>query len=181
VERMLRESATGSGGRQPGRRSRSQASAFRSVHFYLICWRMISKHLALVRHLSRLPEVGRALRPFVRTLEGYEAMRNHYEHFDERLPGQAGARRLAAPGDLGSLMGETFTFGGEKIDVGPNSLRLMERIVREVLNAFKVAVIQDVAAKTPERLGGLFMPVTTQRIAREVRRILRGLQLPSPR
>jgi len=157
----------------PRTRGRSRANRFRAVHFYLSCWRIIDLHLTLVQRLSQLPEVRNALRPYRHTFRAYEKMRHHYEHFDERLPGQKHAKDLAVPGDLGNFAGHMLTFGGESVDVGPESLRLLKKIVGQALFAFKAAAVEKLAAEQPESLQGLLMPIRAKRITRHVERLLR--------
>jgi hypothetical protein len=98
-------------------------------------------------------------------------MRDHYEHFDERLPGQKNRERLAVKGDLGNFQGYTLTFGGKRIDVGPKSMRLLKGIVGDVLTAFKIGAVKKLAVDDPERLRGLAATIRARRIYRTVRQM----------
>jgi hypothetical protein len=98
---------------------------------------MIGRHLRLISDISRLPQVEAALKPHRDTLKKYQEVRDDYEHFDERLPGQRRVRQMTVPGDLGNFVGYTLTFGGKAVDVGPKSLALLRSIVSDVLLAFK--------------------------------------------
>jgi hypothetical protein len=92
----------------------SRRFPFRTVHFYANCWTIIGLHLHTIRDVSRLQAVGRALRPHIRLFDRYRDIRNHYEHLNERLPGQKNQARLRLRHDFGNLFGNMFTVGGEK-------------------------------------------------------------------
>ena len=147
------------------RRRRHRPNAFRSVHFYLTCWRMIRRHLDLVSRTCGLPEVRAAVASHRDTLEQYAEMRDHHEHFDERLPGQRNVHRLAVPGDLGNFVGYTLTFGGKTVDVGPDSLALLRAIVSEVLLAFKLGAIRKLSVENPRALKAWFLPLHVRHLA----------------
>ena len=54
-------------------------------------------------------------------------------------PGGRNQRKLAVPVDLLNMRNEFLTFGGRKVDVGPNSIRLLKEIVAQ----FQRAVLYD--------------------------------------
>ena len=155
-------------------RRRHRANAFRSVHFYLTCWRMIGRHLDLIADASRLQEVKTAIRPHRRTLKEYKDMRDLYEHFDELLPGREhlrrGRRPLSKPNDLGNFIGYTLSFGGQRIDIGPKSLELLRRIVSEVLTAFKLGALRKMTSANPRIIEGWFTPLRIKYLQRYVKR-----------
>jgi hypothetical protein len=64
-------------------------------------------------------------------------MRNHLQHFDERLPGRRRAAVLKKRYDLGNVSGDVFSFGGEQIAIGWQSFRQLEKILAEVEGALK--------------------------------------------
>lgn len=156
------------------RRRRHRANAFRSVHFYLTCWRMIGRHLQLVSDTCGLPGVKTALRPHKDTLNKYKDMRDHYEHFDERLPGRRGVGRMAVPNDLGNFIGYMFSFGGERIDIGPKSYVLLKRIVSEALTAFKLGGLRKMSSANPRIVQGWFTPLRIKYLERYIRRQLKA-------
>jgi hypothetical protein len=157
-------------------RPRRRRNQFRSVHLYLTCWRMIGRHLDLISRTCGLPEVKGALRPHRDTFKRYTDMRDHYEHFDERLPGQRNVHRLAVKNDLGNFEGYVLTFGGKKVNVGPESLALLKRIISEVLLALKFGAIQALSAKNPDALTRLFMPLRMKHLNREIRKRVQALK-----
>jgi hypothetical protein len=65
--------------------ARKVAFPFRTVHFYAICWTQVGKHLWLLRDITKFPEVGKVLRPHKKLFKSFTRVRDHYEHFDERL------------------------------------------------------------------------------------------------
>ena len=156
------------------RRRRHRANAFRSVHLYLTCWRMVGRHLDLVSRTCGLPEVRAALRPHRSTLKAYQDMRDHYEHFDERLPGQRNVRRLALPNDLGNFVGHTLTFGGRSIDIGPKSLALLKRIVSEALIAYKLGALRKLSTTNPKIVEGWFTPLRIKYLECDIPRRLKS-------
>ncbi len=131
---------------------------------------MIGIHLDLISRTCALPHVKAALDPHRSALTAYQEMRDHYEHFDERLPGQRNRHRLAVPGDLGNFLGHTLTFGGRKVDVGPESLTLLKSIVSEVLFALKVGTLEKLSKGNPRILNGWFTPLRIKYIQREIQR-----------
>jgi hypothetical protein len=105
------------------------AQVFADIHFYFICWDTIHKMMKVLKKYSGFKSAIEVYKTHQKTLEQYAAARNHHEHLDERLPG--GKRDMGS--DLGNLVtGGKFSFGGEKWDVTPSSLKLLEKIVAEL-------------------------------------------------
>jgi len=77
-----------------------------------------------------------------KTLEWYSEGRDHLEHISERLPGRARTKHMSNPGDLGNIIDSTWTFGGERWDVGLESAEKLLGIVDE----FGAAAAEDLAA-----------------------------------
>ncbi len=145
------------------------SALFRDVHFYLICWNIVGRDLALVCDITGFPGVRHALRPYVTVFREYKAMRDHYEHFDERLPGRKRSGCLKRKNDLGNLAGNTLSFGGDQIDIGLKSLRRLRRAANEVLLALKLDVLRALAQRKPEVAKRILQ--TTQR-DRLIKRLL---------
>ena len=122
---------------------------FAVVHFYLICWTRIGKLADFIRDtLNRnaskwgvpiFQRIGLVLRRYKSDLKNRIDARDHFEHFEERLPGEKNHSRLEAPSDLGNMWNEFLTIGGRELDVGPNSIRLLKDIVAD----FQRAVLYD--------------------------------------
>ncbi|MBI4522769.1 MAG: hypothetical protein HY695_03025 [Deltaproteobacteria bacterium] len=162
--------------RGPVRKSRggTLSSLFRDIHFYLICWNIVGRDLTLVRHITGFPALRQALRPYVTVFQEYKKMRDHYEHFDERLPGRARSNRLKRKNDLGNLAGNTLSFGGDQIDVGPKSLKRLRQGANDVLLALKVDALRIIAEQNPQAAKRILQ--TAQR-DRMTKRLIRSMRL----
>jgi hypothetical protein len=144
---------------------------YAATHFYANCWTIVGRHLMAIRDISGYPEVGRALRPHVRAFESYTALRDHYEHLDERLPGRKNQQRVGGQ-FYGLMAGNSFTFGNRVIDVGPNSLKTLRTAVKEVERAFKMAAIAQLERDHPARLRTLALRAQGEQIARNVQKFV---------
>ena len=147
---------------------------FRSkrFHFYANCWAIVGRHLEVLRDTSRLSEVGLALRPHVAAFDKYTSVRNHYEHFHDRLPGRKGHDRLRIRNDLGNLSGTILTIGGEQTETGPRSLVLLRKIARDVLGTFKTAALGRLAISEPRAFANLARRAHGDRVFRKLQRRL---------
>jgi len=104
--------------------------------------------------------------------------RDHLEHFEERLPGGKKQSKLNVPNDLLNMASEFMTYGGRRLDVGPDSIRLLKRIVEQ----FQLAVLYDsleaLGTRDQGRLSRLLSraarDVRDERVTKEVKRTLRG-------
>jgi len=143
---------------------------FRAVHFYANCWTIIGLHLRTIRDVSGFQTVGRALRPHIKLFERYTGIRDHYEHLNERLPGQRRAHRLRVRNDFGNLMGTMLTLGGDRTDVGPASMQTLRSIVREVIGAFRTAALEKLEFEQPRSFARLVHRAHTQRAVRRLQR-----------
>ncbi len=160
------------------RRSRpgGMSSLFRDVHFYLICWNIVGRDLNLVRDITRFPAVRQALRPYITVFRDYKNMRDHYEHFDERLPGRTRSNRLKRKNDLGNLAGNTLSFGGDQIDVGPQSLRRLRQVANDVLLALKLDALRALAQQKPEVAKTILQTAQRDRV---IRRLIDSIEPPA--
>lgn len=102
--------------------SRNRASALADVHFYIICWARIGKLGRFIASRTRYRQFGRVLRRYHEELADAAVLRDHLEHFEERLLGGPRNAKLKQPNDLYNMVGEHVTFGGSRFDVGPRSL-----------------------------------------------------------
>ncbi len=163
-------------------RSRSTRTRllFDEVHFYLICWARIAKLGRFIAHATRFRRTGLVLRRYHAELKDRIDARDHLEHFEERLPGGSRRDRLAIPGDLLNMHGDFLTYGGQRVDIGPASIRLLRGIVTEFRAAVLFDSIEALAAADPNRVGGLLRrAASTVRLARSMKQV-RGL-VTSPR
>jgi hypothetical protein len=154
-----------------GRRGRP--FPFAAIHFYANCWTIIRSHLGIIRDVTGLLAVGRALRPHNKVFSAYNDIRNHYEHFADRLPGQKRQARLRDRADLGNLVWPTLTIGGDRFDVGPTSLKKLRSIVADVLGAFKHTALERLAVERPADFARVVRRAQTNLLVRRVTKDLR--------
>ena len=69
-------------------------------------------------------------------LKQYTDARDHFEHYEERLPGGTMSEKLINPGDCGSLRNGYFSLGGFKWDISTRSVRNLNLMVEELSRAF---------------------------------------------
>ncbi len=139
----------------------TRGNLFREVHFYLICWARIAKLARFVADKTRFKRVGLVLRRYHTELRDRIDCRDHLEHFEERLPGGAKQNKLLLPNDLLNMIGEHVTYGGRKLDVGPESIRLLQTIVTELRTAILFDAIETLATADTNRLSFLIQRVAS--------------------
>ena len=154
------------------------SALFSNVHFYLICWNVIRKHLELLRDVPRFPMMGKVLRGANANLfQRYTDARDHLEHLDERLPGRPQNRRMRVPNVFSGLHNTVFTYGGETVDVGPKSLARLRGIVRAAQDALRADAWARLQATKPERARFVFerraRDLSTHATTRAVNRLFR--------
>lgn len=128
---------------RPGARSRS--SLFNDTHFYLISWSRVAKLTRFISAKTRLRRIGLVLRRYHSDFESRIEGRDHLEHFEERLPGGPKVKRLKTPNDLFNMTNQYMTYGGKRLDVGPDSLKLLLSAIREFRTALLYDSIQAIA------------------------------------
>lgn len=106
--------------------------AFIDIHFYFVCWDTIRKMIELLKDRSDFRAVREVYKCHRRILKHYGEARNHLEHYKERLEGRKKSENLANPWDMGNLEGYVYTLNREKYDVGPDSLKQLEKIVSKL-------------------------------------------------
>jgi hypothetical protein len=116
---------------------------FYDVHFYLIAWTRITKLAEFIEKSTEYREVREVLDRYDSGNKDVKEMRNHLEHFDERLPGGNRRQSLKKPNDLFNLTNHYVTFGGKRLDVGPDSIRLLTGFVEELRHAVFSQAIKD--------------------------------------
>ena len=73
-------------------------------------------------------------RKYQTDLKDRKDARDHLEHFEERLPGEKNQSTLGDPNDLLNMANQYLTYGGRRIDIGPDSIRLLKTIRDECLH-----------------------------------------------
>lgn len=141
-----------SGGRVLRRRLPSTSELFAEAHFYFICWRMIGEMLEAVRSRCQLRPLNQFMSQHKTKFAAYDTVRNHLEHFRERLPGGARVHELQVPNDLGNFStakgGFTFRLNAQRWDISRRSLDDLSAIVK----GFKATLLN--AAREGRVIGG---------------------------
>jgi hypothetical protein len=168
-----------------GRRRRGE-NLFAVVHFYLICWARIGKLAYFIRdtlnrnaskwNVPKFPRIGLILRQYQPELNDRIDARDHLEHFEERLRGQWAKKNPtpAAPTDLLNMTNEFLTFGGRKVDVGPNSLHLLKEIVAQFQLAVLYGSLEALEAADQRHLSRMLQRAAQDVAAKKLKRMLGG-------
>lgn len=106
--------------------------AYIFAHLYFICWAAILRMIGVIKNYSRMQTPNKLYKRHRKILEDYSHARDHFEHYEERLPGGKKSKELDNPSDFGNLRGEHFSLGGMSWDVGRESLKTLETIVAEL-------------------------------------------------
>jgi hypothetical protein len=113
------------------------------LHFYLICWAQVRRHMQKAKDQKLLASAGEVYRRHASTLAHYADLRDHFEHIDERLPGERHDTHWRdnprpnglAPGvtywGWGSDSSGNLVIGNRSWDVSSKSLETLEHIVTE--------------------------------------------------
>ncbi len=166
---------------RPGARSRS--SLFADTHFYLISWSRVAKLMECICATTRFPSAGKVRRQYLSCFKSRIDGRDHLEHFEERLPGRRQVKRLKDPNDLFNMANNCMTYGGKRLDVGPDSLKLLLTATREFRTALLYDSIEALADADGPRLRRLLDRAAREhhvaRITKEVREILNATKSKS--
>jgi len=119
------------------------------AHFYLICWDAVAKIIdTICQSGSGLKAPRSVWKRHRKTLESYQEVRDHLEHWTERLPWEKkkkdqwqrsssqGSNKIS--GNMGYvLLKRTFTFRDEEghdkeVDISPASAELLEHICKQL-------------------------------------------------
>jgi len=99
---------------------------FGDIHFLLILLDKIDSLLKLmIQYLPGKQSLKDVKARHQVSLKNYNDFRNHLEHIDDRI--KKGVR------DLGNLGDSTYTFDGERFDLGPATEKEVEDIFSEIL------------------------------------------------
>ena len=159
------------------RAGRGHRILFHDVHFYLICWGRVSKLAHFVARITQFPQARLVLKRYRTRLDHMIGFRDHLEHFEERLPGGSKNHILRLPGDLFNMSGDFATIGGDRVDVGKASVRLLAMIVSEFKTAVLFDALTSLAAKDPNSAARLIQAAARDvGLARIMRAVRRGLR-----
>ncbi len=119
--------------------SSTMIQAFIHAHLYFICWAAIGRMLEVIRKCSGLKAPNTVWKRYRTEIKRYIEARDHFEHYEERLPGGKKSAALVNPGDYGSLHHGWFSLGGYRWDVSNHGLLLLATIV----NAMSLGVCDE--------------------------------------
>jgi hypothetical protein len=135
----------------PPRRSPGENIWF-DAHFYFICWHMIGSLLRHIDHLCQLRRLKRFMHMKRALIDRYIQVRNHLEHWVERLPGGACVHvmqlRQGTRPEPRTPGGYYFGLGRKNWDISKTSLGELTGLIR----GFRRTLIEAAAAGEP--LGG---------------------------
>lgn len=158
-------------------RGKHGRNLFSDVHFYLIAWARIAKLADFIQAKTQFPRVRFALRPYRQILGEFIDARDHLEHFEDRVPGGKKHETLKVRTDLLNMHNHYLTFGGRRIDVGPNSIRLLNLILSRVRQAILFDALDVLANKDPKSLTRILKRAAAQvDVARTTKMVTRLLQ-----
>ena len=161
-----------------GPATRRGNNLFYDVHFYLISWARIAKLARFIAQKTRFSRTGLVMRRYSTDLKDRIDARDHLEHFEDRLPGGKEQHKLAVPNDLLNMLNQYLTYGGRKLDVGTDSIRLLKTIRDEFLLAVLYDSLEELARANPSRLTDIFDKAASKvRVAHttmKVKRMLKG-------
>lgn len=167
------------------RRPRVRNSLFEDIHFYLICWARIAKLGRYIANETKWRRIGLVLRRYHPELEKRRNGRDYLEHFEERVPGTPKYKKMRVPNDLFNMTNNHATFGGNSVNVGPESIRLLKAIIEEFRQALIFDAVESLAKADLNRmsrlLGSAASTVRTRSTIRRAKTIMRRSDhLPSP-
>ena len=165
------------------------STLFQDVHFYLISWVRIAKLAKFIRDQTRFSRTGLVLRRYNREIQDKTDARDHLEHFEDRLPGGKRHRHLAVPSDLLNMTNRYLTFGGCRVDIGPNSMLLLKAFRDDLYDAVLFDSAEVLSQGASERFSALLRAAAStvhlRRVAKRVKdpklrkqisRALRGMR-----
>lgn len=133
--------------------SPTMIQAFIHAHLYFICWAAIGRMIEVTRRCSGLEAPNKVWKKYRAELKQYTDARDHFEHYEERLPGGKKSAGLINPGDYGNLHHGWFSLGGYRWDVSKESLKKLENIVAEL--------DETIRCEASERLKGTVTSLST--------------------
>lgn len=117
------------------------------------------------------------LRRFKRDLDDRILARDHLEHFEEQLPGGKPRRKHPVPNDLLNMANQYLKYGGRRIDIGPDSIRLLKAFHDEFFTAILYDSIESLASNDERQLLRLVKRVASKvRVARETKKVEKMLK-----
>jgi len=106
---------------------------FFDIHFYFVCWDKVHKLFLKFCDIVGSADLEKIKTKYISDFQKYSEARHNLEHIDERLLGKARGKKPKFPGDLGNLVGDYYTFWGEKYYIGNKSSETLNDFYKELL------------------------------------------------
>lgn len=129
---------------------------FAEVHLYFVSWTGCRNMLQILVGQPEFLEAKKVFDHYRKEFEHYVAGRNSFEHFHERLPGQAEANRVkeiqpdlrAAPHRiLAGFSGGKYVHSNLEWDISPASLERLEKYISEILSVVHAKIDEEFIRK----------------------------------
>lgn len=101
------------------------------THFYFICWHSIHEKIRFLKDKFPFTAPRCSYKKYRVVLERYSGARDHLEHSYDRFQGKK-RNKVMEGGTSDYISGETYYYGDDCFDIGPNSLNLLVEIVESV-------------------------------------------------
>jgi hypothetical protein len=137
---------------------RSYAPALAEMHFYFVSWSCIRHMLEVITAPPHFLSARKALSRHIKHFDHYDAARNSFEHFEQRLPGgkgEARARELvqgagASPSKiLFDYSNGRYLHSDREWDVTPANLAVLDDAIDDTLSVVYKLVDYEVAKRLP--------------------------------
>lgn len=129
--------------------------SYAEMHFYAVSWNAVATLLDALRKASGLKTPGRVYRRHRALLAHYTALRHHFEHLDQRLPGTSLAPLFERPNEDGHAVwgwrgSATHLFIGDAAwDISRDGLARLQEIVDELVTGLDQELSGAPAAGAP--------------------------------
>lgn len=127
--------------------SSTMIQAFIHIHLYFICWAAIGRMIEVIKGCSGLKAPNNVWKKYRVELKQYADARDHFEHYEERLPG--GKKEISS---YGNLQHGWFSLGDHRWEVSKESLKKLENIVAKL----DANILSDAAERVKGQMSSKF-------------------------
>jgi hypothetical protein len=136
--------------------TRRMQPVFAEVHLYFVSWAGCRNMLQILVGQPEFLEAKKVFDSYRKEFEHYVAGRNSFEHFHERLPGQAEAHRVkeiqpdprAGPHRVfAGFSGGKYVHSNLEWDISPASLERLEKYISEISSVVHAKIDEEFIRK----------------------------------
>lgn len=136
--------------------TRQMQPVFAEVHLYFVSWAGCRNMLQILVGQPEFLEAKKVFDSYRKEFEHYVAGRNSFEHFHDRLPGQAEAHRVkeiqpdpraGARRVFAGFSGGKYVHSNLEWDISPASLERLQQYIREVLSVVHAKIDEEFIRK----------------------------------